>query len=199
MSRPVITIHPDMSMEGAFCLMRMEHIRRLPVVDEQGKLVGIVSERDLLHASPSNATSLSVWELNYLISKIPIDGIMTREVITVTEDTLIEEATRIMADNKIGGLPVVRDGEVIGIITETDIFKAVLEMLGAREKGIRLAALVPNLPGKLAELTKVIFDLSGNIIALEIFLGESSENREVILKSVLSAFANRCLSDGIGI
>jgi len=88
---------------------------------------------------------------------------------------------------------------VIGIITETDIFKAVLEMLGAREKGIRLAALVPNLPGKLAELTKVIFDLSGNIIALEIFLGESSENREVILKSVLSAFANRCLSDGIGI
>lgn len=107
---------------------------------------------------------------------------MTRDVVTVNVDTPIEEAARIMADAKIGGLPVARNGDVIGIITETDLFRILLEMLGAREPGVRLAVLVPNVPGELAQLTKSIFDIGGNIVALGTFLGDSSENREITIK-----------------
>ena len=182
MSKPVITIHPDMPMQDALELMRKEHIRRLPVVDNHGRLIGIVSEGDLLHASPSDATSLSVYEVNYLLSKITVEEVMSKIVITVTEDTPLEEAARIMADNKIGGLPVVRDNEVVGVITETDLFKIFLELLGAREPGIRVAALVPNDPGELSQLTKAIFNIGGHILSLGTFLGDSSENREVTFK-----------------
>jgi acetoin utilization protein AcuB len=182
MSHPVITIHPDLSLLDALDLMRTERIRRLPVVDKRGKLVGIVSERDLLHAGPSSASTFSVQEANYLLSKFEIKRIMTNNVITISEDTPIEEAARIMADHRIGGLPVVQDNGVVGIITETDLFKIFLELLGGRETGVRLAAIVPDAPGELARLTNSIFDIGGNIIALGTFLGESSENREVMIK-----------------
>ena len=182
MSHPVITIHPKMPMQDALNLMRREHVRRFPVVDKRGRLVGIVSEKDLLDASPSDATSLSIYEVNYLLSKITVKQIMSDAVITITEDTPIEEAARIMADNKIGGLPIIREDEVVGIITETDLFKIFLELLGAREPGVRIAALVPNIPGELAQLTKAIFDIGGNVVALSTFLGDSSENREVCIK-----------------
>ena len=153
MTHPVITVHPNIPVHDALNLMRREHIRRLPVVDKKGNLVAMVSESDLLHASPSDATSLSIYELNYLLSKITIDHIMSTDVITVDKETPIEEAARIMADNKIGGLPVVLNNKVVGIITETDLFRVFLEMLGAREPGVRIAALVPNTPGELAKLT----------------------------------------------
>ena len=182
MSHPVITIKPETPIMDVHNLMRKEHIRRLPVIDERKRLVGIVSEKDILHAKPSGATSLSVWEVQYLLSEITVEEVMTRDVITINEDTPLEEAARIMADNKIGGLPVLRDGKVVGIITETDLFKIFLEMLGARERGIRLAALVPNAPGGLFQLTKAIFDIGGNILALGTFLGESCDNREVTMK-----------------
>jgi acetoin utilization protein AcuB len=182
MSKPVITIHPDLPMQDALNLMRKEHLRRLPVIDKRGRLVGIVSEGDLLHASPSDATSLSVYEVHYLLSKLTVKGVMSNNVITVAEDTPLEEAARIMADNKIGGLPVVRDKEVVGIITETDLFKIFLELLGAREPGIRVAALVPNDPGELNQLTQAISNVGGNILSFGTFLGSSSENREVTFK-----------------
>jgi acetoin utilization protein AcuB len=182
MSHPVITIHPETLMQESLNIMHKEHIRRLPVVDKRGWLVGIVSERDLLHASPSDATSLSVWEMNYLISKVTVDQLMTREVTTISEDTPLEDAARIMADKKIGGLPVVHDNKVVGIITETDLFKIFLEMLGATEPGVRLAVLVPNVPEELSQLSKAIFDIGGHIVALGTFLGDSSKNREVTMK-----------------
>jgi acetoin utilization protein AcuB len=163
-------------------LMLEERIRRLPVINRWNRLIGIVSEKDLLHAKPSDATSLDVWEVHYLLSKITVTEVMTRDVITITEDTPIEEAARIMADNKIGGLPVLRDGNLVGIITETDLFLVFLELLGAREDGIRLAVLVSNSPGALVQLTKIIFDIGGNILALGTFLGESCDNREVTIK-----------------
>ena len=182
MSRPVITVTKNVPMQDALNLMREENIRRLPIVDSRGQLVGIVTESDLLHASPSQATTLSVWELNYLLSKITLDEIMTSKVVTVTPDTPLEDAARVMADNRIGGVPVVRKGEVVGIITETDLFKVFLEMLGAREKGVRAAVLVHNQPGELAHISEAIFSQGGNIIALGTFLGDSSENREMAFK-----------------
>lgn len=182
MSQPVITIHSDVPIQEALALMTKEGFRRLPIVDKRGQLIGIVSDHDLLHASPSDATSLSVWELNYLLSQVTVKEIMTKDVITISKDTPIEEAARIMADYKIGGLPVIEESEVVGIITETDLFKIFLELLGAREAGIRVTALVPNAPGVLANLTVVIRDLGGDIVSLAEALGESSENRLVIVK-----------------
>ncbi len=132
MTRPVITVYPDTLVPEAIRMMREENVRRFPVVDRRGKLMGIVSERDLLHAQPSDATTLSIWEINYLLGKITVSKVMTRRVIAIREDTPIQEAARIMADHKIGGLPVLREGQVVGIITETDLFKIFLELLGAR-------------------------------------------------------------------
>jgi acetoin utilization protein AcuB len=182
MSHPVITVLPKMPMQDAHKLMRDEKVRRLPVVDNRGKLVGIVSESDFLHASPSDVSSLSVWEMNYMLSKVTVEKIMTSAVITTNHDTPIEEAARTLVDSKIGGLPVLKDGELVGIITETDLFKVFLEMLGARESGVRISVLIPNAPGTLTDLTKSIFDSGGNLVALGTFLGESTENREITLK-----------------
>ncbi len=181
MSHPVITIPPDMPVIDALNLMRVEHVRRTPVV-ENGKLVGIVSDKDLLNASPSAATTLSQWEINYLLSKLAVKDVMTRDVITVTVDTPIEEAARIMADNKIGGLPVLRDGKLVGIITETDLFKILLEMMGARVPGVRVSILVPNVKGELAQLTKAISDAGGNIISLGTFAGEDPSTAIIVIK-----------------
>jgi acetoin utilization protein AcuB len=182
MTRPVITVHPDLPLHDAFNLLRTEKVRRLPVVDRQGRLVGIVSERDLLHAAPSGATSLSVWEVHYLVSKIAIAEIMTRSVITIGDDTPIEEAARVMVDRKIGGLPVMAGDALVGIITETDLFKVFLELLGARERAVRVSALVNNVPGELARLTKAIFEAGGNILALGTFMGESTADTQVLAK-----------------
>ena len=182
MSKPVITIRPETSMPEALDLMHKEHVRRLPVVNKRGELIGIVTEADLLKASPSEATSLSIYEVTYLLSKLTIDRIMTKKVITVSEDTPLEEAARIMADNKFSGLPVMRGKALVGIITETSLFRIFLELLGARRAGIRVTVSLPDKPGELAGLTKVIQEAGGNIIALGTFLGESPAEGLVTLK-----------------
>ncbi len=181
MSHPVITIRPDLPIIDALNLMKREKIRRAPVV-RKGILVGIVSDKDLLNASPSPATTLSIWELNHLLSKITVDKIMSKDVLTVTEDTPIEEAARMMVDNKIGGLPVIRDERIVGIITETDLFKIFLELMGAREFGVRVTALIQEEPGKLAKLTKTISEAGGNFIAFGQFAGEDPTNRLITFK-----------------
>jgi len=182
MTSPAITIGPDLPVQEALALMRRDKVRRFPVVDSGGKLIGIVSEKDLLDATPSDATTLSVWEINYLLSKLTVEKVMSKQVITITADTPIEEAARIMSDHKIGGLPVVEGQKVVGIITETNLFKIFLELLGARSSGVRLTVLVSEQPGKLHELTGAIQSLGGNVIALGTFLGENSANRTVAMK-----------------
>jgi acetoin utilization protein AcuB len=181
MSHPIISMAPDMPVHDALNMFKRERIRRAPVVKE-GKLVGIVSDKDLLNASPSPASSLSVWEMNYLLSKITVSEVMTKKVITVAEDTPIEEAARIMADNKIGGLPVMRDNHVVGIITETDLFKIFLELMGARENGIRVTALIEEKRGQLAKITEAIANAGGNFIAFGQFSGEDPSTRLVTFK-----------------
>jgi acetoin utilization protein AcuB len=182
MSKPVITVRPETTMPEALDLMHKEHIRRLPVVNQLGEMIGIVTETNLLKASPSEATSLSIYELNYLLSKLTIDRIMTKKVITITENTPVEEAARIMADHKIGGLPVMRGKELVGMITETSLFHIFLEMLGARRAGIRATVSMPDKPGELARLTKAVDDLGGNIIALGTSMGESPSEGQVTFK-----------------
>jgi acetoin utilization protein AcuB len=181
MSHPVITMRADTPIVDALDMMRREHIRRTPVI-KKGKLVGIVSEKDLLNATPSAATTLSVWEMNYLLSKITVSEVMTKKVLTVTEDTPIEEAARIMADNKIGGLPVLRGDDLIGIITETDLFKIMLEMMGARERAVRVAIVIQAVPGELAKITQAISRAGGNFISFGTFLGDTPTKAIVTFK-----------------
>ena len=185
MSAHPILCEPDLPVSDALDRMKTEHIRRMPVIDKHGKLIGIVSDKDLLHASPSPATSLSVWEITYLLGKIKIQDVMTRKVITVSADTPLETAARIMVDNKIGGLPVVDgDGAVIGIITETDIFKAFIELFGARKTGVRITTIVTDNRGQLAKITHAIAEAGGNITALVELPGTDSTNYEVLFKVI---------------
>jgi acetoin utilization protein AcuB len=181
-SNPV-TIRVDDGIDEGLHLMREYRVRRLPVVDASGRMVGIVSDSDLLHAAPSPATSLSVHELHYLLAKLKIRQVMSSPVITVTADMPLEEAARIMADNKIGGLPVVNDaGSLVGIITETDIFKVLLVMLGGRTPGHRVTLEMKEGKGVLARLTQAITALGGNIISLATYSGDEVDERRIMLK-----------------
>ncbi len=200
MSHPVITVTPDVSIVDALEIMRRERIRRLPVVDKHGKLVGIVAEKDILHASPSSATSLSIWELNYYISKITVQEIMTKDVITVQEDTCLEEAARIMVDHKVGGLPVMRGDKVVGIITESDLFKVFLELMGARVPGVRVTLLAPDVPGELAKITQAVAEVGGNIVSLSTFEGDDPASKFIVMKirdATSDAIQNALASTGV--
>ncbi len=182
MSREPVTIAPDVSVSDALRLMHERKVRRLPVLDSHGKLVGIVADQDLLYASPSPVSSLSVWEMHYLLARLKVEEVMTHKVITVEEDTPLEEAARIMADNKIGGLPVLCEGKLVGIVTETDLFKIFLELLGARQPGVRVTALIPDTKGTLAKITNAIFGAGGNIMAFGVTCDASGARWQVTLK-----------------
>ncbi len=183
MTSPAVTITPDTPFQEALKLMRERKFRRLPIVNQKGELVGIVSERDLLYASPSPATSLSVWELNYLLAQLTVKEIMTKDVITTTEDTPIEEAALMMVERKIGGLPVVDErNHVVGVITETDIFKAFVEMMGAGKPGLRLTLEVPERMGVLAELAQTIAKEGGNILSVGTFDAPDPNHRRLLIK-----------------
>lgn len=182
MSTNPVTITTDCNITQALRVMRENQVRRLPVLDQDGGLLGIVSEKDLLYASPSPATSLSIYEMHYLLSQLRVAELMTTDLMTVNSDTPLEEAARIMADNKIGGLPVLDDGQLVGIITETDIFKVFLELLGARDKGLRLTVEIPERKGEMARITTAIADRGGNILALGSFLGDDPTTAVVTVK-----------------
>jgi len=172
MTHNPITIKPDTPVAEAQAIMRREKIHHLPVVDERRRLVGIVTEKDLLYASPSPATSLNVYEISYLLAKLKVEKIMTRKVITVSEEDPLEDAARIMADRNVGGLPVVREGLVVGIITESDLFRLFIELFAARKKGLRVTMVMPEKKGELARVAAAINNRNGNILAFGSVPGE---------------------------
>lgn len=182
MTKNPITVKPDLPVAEALEWMRRENIRRFPVVNKKGKLVGIVTRDDLLYASPSPVTSLSMWEVTYLMSQVTVEETMTKDVVTVSEDMPLEEAARIMADNKFGGMPVMRDDQVVGVITESDLFKAFLELFGGHERGVRLTVLAPYFKGSLAEIATEITEAGGLILALNVFEGTDPSNWGCTLK-----------------
>lgn len=173
MSHPVFTVQPDYPITKAHELMAHEKVHRAPVV-KNGKLVGIITENDILKAYPSSVTTLSVWEVTSLLEKITVKDIMIKDVRTVQESTSIEEAARILADHKISALPVMRGKELVGIITETDLFHIMLEMLGARHPGVRFSVLMPYQPGEIAKLTQAIYQQGGNIVSLTTYEGDTA-------------------------
>ncbi|SDE78077.1 CBS and ACT domain-containing protein [Sporomusa acidovorans] len=152
------TITSTMTVVDALQLMRSNKFRRLPVVDS-GKLVGIVTDRDLREVSASPATSLSVFELNYLLAKMQVKDIMTKKIVTISPDATVEEAALLMYNNKIGGLVVVDSAQaVVGILTETDIFKAFVDAMGLPQGKTRLSILVPDRLGVINDISGVFKD-----------------------------------------
>lgn len=198
MTKNPLTTSPETSVPDALSLMRQKKVRRLPVLDKTGKLVGIVSDQDLLYASPSPATSLSVFEINSLIAKITVAHVMTKKVVTITEDLPVEEAARIMADKKIGGLPVMKGAKLAGIVTETDLFRALLQLLGGRRSGVRVTVQVPGAKGTFAKVSGIVSAAGGDIVGLGVteaqgvpgdFWHMTLKVQDLTKKAVSSAFA----------
>lgn len=155
MTPEVITITPDTSLLKIGKLMRDNNVRRIPVVDKEGRLKGIVSDRDVRDASPSKATTLDMYEMHYLLAEIKASNIMTANPLTVKPEDTVEMAAMLMLDHKIGGLPVVENGELKGIVTEQDVFKALVNITGVREESFQVGFAIANRQGAM----KPIFDL----------------------------------------
>jgi acetoin utilization protein AcuB len=182
MSKYPLTIGPDESLSDAHSYMREQNVRHLPVVKPDNQMIGLIAEDDLLKAEPSSATSLSVWEIHHLLMEVKVKTVMVKDVITTTEDTPIEEAAHLMLDHKIGSLPVLRDDKLVGIITESDIFRTFMELFAAREKGLRITLEGPNKAGELAKITKAVADEGGYISACGTFNLEDTTKKGIILK-----------------
>jgi acetoin utilization protein AcuB len=161
-----VTITGDVTVLDAINLMTEKGIRHLPVTDRDGRLIGIVSEKELLKSAPSPVTSLNVWEVKEMLHLLTIKKIMSIQLITIEEDAPLEEAAVVMVANKIDGLPVTRKGVLVGVITETDIFKSFLELLGAKRHGVRITVIIPGERGLMAKTTNAIFEVGGNIMGL---------------------------------
>src|SRR5574344_343310 len=182
MTRNPLYIHPEMSVPDAPAFMKKEKVGRLPVLDKHNKLVGIVTERDLINASPSVATTLDMYEMSYLLSKLKVEKVMTREVITIGEDVVVEEAARIMVDANISALPVMRGDALVGIVSDGDLYRLFIKLFGARETGVRLTTLREERPGELHKISEAIEKIGANIISLVICDGKDVTNKMCILK-----------------
>ncbi len=182
MTRNPIFVSPDMSVNDARALMTREKIGKLPVLDKNNRLVGIVTKKDLVKASPSAATTLDMYEISYLLSKLKVETVMERQVLTVQQTEVVEEAARIMADSEVGCLPVMKGELLVGIITETDLFRTFVDMFGARHDGIRATFRVEERPGMIAQVSKAIADANGNIVSLVTFDGDDLSQRRCTVK-----------------
>ena len=176
-----ITVSPDDSFRHAMTLIRQRGIRHLPVV-EDGRLVGIVTDRDLRQSSPSPATSLEIHELHFLLERVRIREIMTTKVHTVTPDTPIEEAARLMLRYKIGGLPVLQGDTLVGILTETDILKAFVDLMGLQTDQTRLELVLEDRPGAFLEVCRIIQDQGGDIASVvSATAGPAGQEKKVVI------------------
>ena len=180
-SKPV-TITPDTSLRDALEVVRSNPFRHLPVVDSAGKLVGIVTEKDLVYAAPTSTTSMSIFEVNYILSRMRVDKVMKTEVVTVGPDLPIEEAARVMIDHRIGCLPVIDGDRLIGIISDTDIFRVFVEGLGGGHPSLRITVKVPEELGSLAWVTSCVADLGANSHSLGMFWGDKPEDRIIAFR-----------------
>lgn len=155
MTKKVYTVHADEYLSDAVLLMRERGIKHIPVL-KGGKLKGMISDRDIKEYSPSRATSLDIYELHYLLAKTRIREIMKTGVITTTPDTPVEEAAMLMLDDNIGCLPVLEGGELIGIISDRDIYRALVDITGIRHGGSRICLVIEDRPGSIREVGDII-------------------------------------------
>lgn len=159
-------LQPTVALPEALGLMKEKNVHRMPVVDARGQVVGIVSETDLHNAVPSQATTLSIWEIPELLSRIKVEQLMVRDVATIQVDAQVEEAAKLMADRDVSCLPVMDGRTLVGLINQSDVFRAFMELLGGRRKGVRVWATTPDGKGTIARMTSAIAEASGNIVGL---------------------------------
>ncbi|MBU1206733.1 MAG: CBS and ACT domain-containing protein [Proteobacteria bacterium] len=181
MQKDLVTIAKNERMTIAKKILQEKNIRHLPVVDGK-KLVGLVTNMDIRKAEASPATSLEIRELHYLLDKLTVEEIMTRNVITIAPDISVEEATTLLHDNKIGCLPVVEDGNLVGILTENDVMEILIEVMGMKEKGSRIEVLAEDKPGALADITRIIKEHNVNIISVVTDATNEPDKRLVVFK-----------------
>ena len=181
MHKDLVSITKDERMTLAKKIMKEKNIRHLPVVDGK-KLVGLVTNMDIRKAEASPATSLEIRELHYLLDKLTVGEIMTRNVLTISPDISNEEATTLLHDNKIGCLPVVEDGILVGMITENDVMEILIEVMGMKEKGSRLEVVVDDKPGALADITRIIKEHNVNITSVVTDIADEAGKRVVVFK-----------------
>lgn len=162
-------------------LMRAKNLKRIPVVKGE-EVVGIVTDGDLHKVSPTKATSLSIFEVNYLLTKLTVSDAMTKEVITISPDALLEEAAVLMRENRISTLAVVKDKKLVGIITESDIFDAFIDILGSREIGSRITIEALDVPGALANITEIFRDFDSNITHIVAFKS-TTDKRDIVIRT----------------
>lgn len=166
MSKNVVTINVDDSMQEAISLLKEHKIQMLPVL-EKGRLVGIITDRDLKKASPSDATTLDIHELMYLLNKLKIRQIMTKNPVTVPSDYTLEETADILLNKSISGVPVLNHkGDVVGTITQADIFRAFISLSGFGKRGIQFACQIEDLPGSIKEVTDIIRNFGGRMVSI---------------------------------
>jgi acetoin utilization protein AcuB len=182
MTKHPLTISKDTSISATHRYMQEQQVRHLPVVDKAGRMVGLVTEDDLLKAEPSSATSLSVWEIHSLLDRVKVSDVMVRDVIKTAEDIPIEEAAHLMLEHKIGCLPVMRGDKLVGIITESDLFRTFMELFSARQKGLRITLEVPDQEGQLAKVARAIADQGGYIAACGTFMADEPTKWGLVLK-----------------
>jgi len=166
MSKEVVTIDVNDSMQDAMKRMKEKDIRMLPVV-KKGKLVGVVTDRDLKRASASDATTLDVHELLYLVSKIKVQDVMTKNAITVPQNYTIEETAEVLLKHKISGVPVVdQNGQLVGTITQTDLFRVLISLTGVGKGGIQFAFQLEDRPGSIKEVADIIRLYGGRMVSI---------------------------------
>ena len=182
MKRNPVFVDEDDSMKKAMDLLKERDIRHLPVLKNGEKLVGILTERDIKQASPSPATSLEIREIYYLIDKVKVKQIMTRRPYTISPTASIEEAALIMREKKIGCLPVIGEGRLVGILTETDILDSFLEAMGVSGPGYRMELALPNRPGMLFEVTKLMKDFDVNIVSVATLAHDKPDKKVLVFR-----------------
>lgn len=182
MTRNPVTATPDMSIAEASTLMKQEKVHRLPVLDKEKHLVGIITEKDILYATPSPASSLSIHEMAYLLSKLTVKKLMSKNVVTITKDTTVEEAARMMVDQDLSSLPVLEGDKLIGIVSKSDMFKILLELFGARHFGVRVSFVVEDKPGTIAKISQALSEQGIDIITFGTFMGTDPTNAICTIK-----------------
>jgi len=182
------TITANAPINEVIELMREKNLKRVPVVESE-KVVGMLTHGDLQKVSPTKATTLSIYELNYLLSKMKVRDAMTKEVITVSPDALLEEAAVLMRENKISTLAVVKDEKLVGIITESDIFDAFIDLLGFRDIGSRITISADDIPGALADITEVFKSFDANITHIAVYRGSGGKSDVVIRTNTINTDA----------
>lgn len=182
MTKNPVTCTPDMSIQDASDLMKKAHVHRLPVLDKSGRLVGVISEKDILKAQPSPASTLSAYESSYLLSKLTVKKIMSKDPVTVSKDTTVETAAALMVDHDLSCLPVLEGSRLVGIVSKSDLFKILLEIFGSRISGTTLTFLVQDRKGILAEIMGRISERQLDLITCSCFAGTAPDNRFISIK-----------------